>query len=129
MKKHLKRQQGNVVEFMATGLCILAMCGIMMYFFDYMDMIGQKNEAVGLARKYILRMETVGCLMEGDRQSLIRELEELGIEEIVLDGTTFSLEGTTFSPVTYGQPVALIIKGRLKGGLYFEERKVSTAKN
>ena len=122
MIKHLRRQEGNVVELMATGLCILAMCAIMMYFFEYMDVIGQKNEAVGLARKYILRMETVGCLAESDRQSLIRELEEIGIEEIVLDGTTFS-------PVTYGQPVALMIKGKLKGGRFFEERKVSTSKN
>lgn len=122
MVKNLKKQEGNVVELIATGLCILAMCAIMMYFFEYMDVIGQKNEAVGLARKYILRMETVGCLVENDRQSLIRELEEIGIEEIALDGTTFR-------PVTYGQPVALMIKGKLKGGYFFEERKMSTAKN
>lgn len=117
-----KKQKGNVVEMMATGLCILAMCTLMMTFFDYVDLIGQKNEAVGIARKYLLRMETIGCLTESDRQSLIRELEELGIGEIALDGTTLS-------PTTYGQPVTLKITGRLKGGRFFEERKVSTSKN
>lgn len=122
MTGRAEKQKGNVVELMATGLCILSLCTLMMAFFDYVDLIGQKNEVVGLARKYLLKMETTGCLGESDRRSLIRELEELGIEEIVLDGTTLS-------PTTYGQPVTLKIAGRLKGGHLFEERKVSTAKN
>ena len=55
-------------------------------------------------------------------EQVTRLAKELGVTEI-------SYEGTTFSEVSYGDPIALEIKGKLKGEYGFVEKRVSTAKN
>ena len=81
-----------------------------------------KTEISQLARKYILRMETVGYLTTEDNTSLCQELSAAGVTEI-------NLSGTTQSEVSYGVPITLQISGKLKGEYLFEEKRTSTAKN
>lgn len=117
-----KKEAGNLGELMTTGICILAMTLVMMAYMDCVDVIQDKLKAGQLARKYILRMETVGCLTMEDMGELTAELTELGITEAKYPGTTFEEAG-------YGEPIALHITGKIRGEYPFEEYRYSTAKN
>lgn len=105
-----------------TGFCILAMTAIMFLYMDSASLIGQKMEVSQIARKYILRMETVGMLTDEDRAELCEELAAAGVTKLQLDGTTFAQAG-------YGKPVVLQLQGYLKEGYAFTEKRVSTAKH
>lgn len=118
----LTRQRGNVADMMSTCICILAISTLLVFFLQVVGMLQQKQEVGQLARKYILRMETVGYLTPADEITLDRELSDMGLEELCLDGTTRNRVG-------YGETISLSIRGRLKGGFAFEEKRVSTAKN
>lgn len=115
------RQEGTVGNIMITGIFILAMAVVMLAFLDDMRLIQQKAEVDQLARRYILRMETVGGLTPEDREDLLRELSEQGVTEIDLAGTTTEAAG-------YGTKIVLQICGKLGGKYAFEEKRVSTAK-
>lgn len=117
-----RRQPGSIGDLLSTGLCILAMTVMMLSYMDCVEMIHQKTMAGQLARKYILRMETVGYLTEADALALRRELNEIGVTEAGLTGSTLQRAG-------YGAPVVLCIKGKIGGKYFFEEKRVSTAKN
>lgn len=116
------REQGNVGNIMITGLCMLAMTVVMLSYMDNVQLVQQKTEINQLARKYILRMETVGYLTPEDRSMLTQELQSVGVTEI-------TYEGTTEHAVGYGQMIALQIKGKVKGQYDVAEQRVSTAKN
>jgi len=107
---------------MVTGICILAMSVIMFSYLESADLLNRKAQIGQLARKYILRMETVGYLTEQDRTVLQQELMRAGVSE-------FTLEGSTMEPVSYGMPIVLQIQGNLGGEHAFTEKRVSTAKN
>jgi len=118
----LKRDEGSVGELMAAGLCILAMTVVMMAYLENARLIQQKMEVSQIARKYILRMETVGTLAEEDRIALCEELEAVGVTQVQLDGTTLVQVG-------YGEPLVLQIQGKLGDEYDFTEKRVSTAKH
>lgn len=118
----MKGQRGSIGDLMTSGLCLLAMTVVMVTYLGSAALIRQKTEISQIARKYILRMETVGMLTEEDRAALCRELEEAGAVEIRLDGTTLW-------QVNYGEPIILQIEGRLNGEYEFTEKRVSTAKH
>ena len=107
---------------MTAGICILAMTVVMLSYMECVSLIHGKTEVNQLARKYILRMETVGYLTAEDKTALCQELDSMGVTEI-------DLSGTTLSQTSYGAPIYLQISGKLKGEYVFEERRVSTAKN
>lgn len=116
------KSRGSVGDLMGTGLCILAMTAVMGAYLDNMELIQQKSHVGQLARNYILKMETEGGMMPEDRIMLIQELDDIGITDI-------DLSGTTFGETEYGGRISLNIRGKLKGGYEFEESRVSTAKN
>lgn len=118
----MKKERGNIGDLLAAGLCLLAMTAVMMVYLYNARLIQQKTEAGQIARKYILRMETVGRLTDEDRAALYDELEAAGISQI-------RLEGTTAEQVGYGAPITLQIQGRLANGYEFVEKRVSTAKH
>lgn len=121
MKTAMHKNDGNVGQLLATGLCILALTVITIAYFDSIELIQQKTQAGQLARKYILKMETVGYLTEAEQDSLKAELEKIGITDV-------NLENSTISPEGYGQPIELDIRGKLGGEYVFREHRVSTAK-
>lgn len=118
----MRKERGNVADIMVSGICILAMTVVMLSYMGSVSLLNQKAAVGQLARKYILRMESVGYLTERDRIMLCQELDTAGVTEI-------TLEGTTQHEVVYGTPITLQIGGKLKGEYAFEERRVSTAKN
>lgn len=118
----MRKQKGNIGDFMISGLCILGMTLVMLSYLESVSLLQQKAEISQLARKYILRMETVGYLTAEDQTTLLQELDTMGVTEI-------SLEGTTLNQLSYGTPITLVIGGRLEGKYAFEERRGFTAKN
>lgn len=134
-----RKRRGSVIDVLSVGICILAMSIIMMAYLNSLYLVNTKAEVSQTARKYILRMETVGCLTAGDRSQLLRELSEIGVKDV-------DLTGTTVTAVDYGSPIVLSIKGNMQGkemsadkGLFatvfldklfsFQEVRASTAKN
>ncbi|MCM1045762.1 MAG: hypothetical protein NC417_09640 [Candidatus Gastranaerophilales bacterium] len=118
----MEKREGNVGDLMITAICLLAMTVILLAYMDSADLIQRKAEVGQLARKYILRMETVGYLTAEDQTALTQELVDIGVTEI-------DYAGTTVGQVTYGCSIVLKIQGKLKGEYVFEEHRVSTAKN
>ena len=107
---------------MTAGICVLAMTILMLAYLENAGLIQQKLEINQIARKYILRMETVGLLETEDRNKLCAELAAAGVTEL-------SLDGTTLVQVGYGEPIVLWIQGKLKNEYEFTEKRVSTAKH
>ena len=117
----MKKERGNVGELMAVGLCILALAVMLFSYLDSARLLQDKMQIGQLARKYILRMETVGRLEDGDRARLYQELLDMGVTQIQLDGSTLL-------PVGYGEEIVLEISGKIEGQYEFTERRMSTAK-
>ena len=134
-----RQKRGSVVDVLSAVILILAMTVLMTAYLGSMQLIAKKSEVSQLSRKYILRMETVGCLTESDRISLEQELRSIGVGKVDLSGTTMSEAG-------YGTPVFLVIRGVFSGqettvdkGIMnsavnrrdyaFTEQRMSTAKN
>lgn len=134
-----KRHRGSVVDVMSVGICVIAMTVLMLAYMGSVRLLNSKSQIDQIARKYILRMETVGYLTANDRLEMTQELVALGATE--LDYT-----GSTLEQVDYGSTISLVIHGKIPGqaavtgsGLFdtmqeiawyeFEERKISTAKN
>lgn len=137
--KRYRCHRGTVADVIAVAICVLAMTVLMMSYLGSMQLLDTKARISQAARKYILRMETVGYLTQNDLLQLSGELTQLGATE--LDFT-----GSTMSQVDYGSPILLVIRGKIagqsivtEGGLLhtvfgtaeyeFEEKRMSTAKN
>ena len=118
----LPRDKGNVADIMVTGIFVLAMTVVMLSFLENIKLIQQKAEVDQLARRYILRMETVGGLLTADEELLEAELEACGV-------TSVDLSGTTMGEAGYGARIELRIQGLLGGKYEIEETRVSTAKH
>jgi len=116
---------------------VLAIAIVVMTSLSSMELMVRKLEVSQIARKYILSMETKGCLTESDRTVLVAELEDAGLHHV-------DLTGTTFQPVEYGGEILLCISGYVSGGAtagrdiwseglgtkeyHVEEKRMSTAK-
>ncbi|MCD8325510.1 MAG: hypothetical protein LUC90_02160 [Lachnospiraceae bacterium] len=66
----------------------------------------QRDAVSQLTREYLLVMETEGYLSQARQEELLISLEEAGLEQI-------SLEGTTLFPVSYGSRISLCVNGVL----------------
>lgn len=118
----MKKERGNAGDLLAAGLCMLAMTVVMLSYINNAGLISQKAEVSQIARKYILRMETVGRLTDADSFALKGELEAVGVAHPQLDGSTVW-------QVDFGEPIVLQIQGKLGNGYGFTEKRVSTAKH
>lgn len=134
----MKKRKGSVMEIMYVGIAVFAMTIVMMSYLNNMQLVSSKEDVNQVARKYILRMETMGYLDDTGRLNLLHDLQEIGVTDIDLSGTTLSDAG-------YGNPIYLVISGKLEGkqanisnifNVIFEgrtvdiyEKRMSTAKN
>lgn len=102
------KREGSVLDFLPVCLCILAMSIVVTAYFYCSDLLLRKGQISQVARCYILKMETVGCLTEGDKNQMLAELQTIGLRGI-------DLTGSTVNPVEYGDSVILRIRGNLQG--------------
>ena len=86
-------------------LNMILLCAFLVIIFGAFAGISDKWGMRQVAREYTLIMETEGFLKPSDQASLIAELEEYGMYDI-------SLAGTTMSEVDYGNRIYLCIKGK-----------------
>jgi len=133
-----KKTKGNILDFLTVGIAVLGIAIIVLASFESMGLMVKKLEVSQIARKYILLMETKGCLTEQDKEALTAELESVGLHHV-------ELAGTTLKPVAYGEEILLCIRGYVWGGetadsniwsegfkakeYHVEEKRMSTAKN
>ena len=66
--------------------------------------IDRSSDIQQVARTYLLKMETDGCLTTENRTLLIADLEALDMEQI-------DLTGTSMTDVGYGNQIRLVITG------------------
>lgn len=118
----LKKVAGNIGDYLAACLCMLFLSMLLMAYMESISLLEAKQDVDQIGRRFMLRMETVGCLSNQDRMILMHELENAGVTEI-------DLSGTSFQNVEYGQEITLQIKGKLGRNYEVNEKLVSTAKN
>lgn len=139
-KCHWKKcRKGSVADMLSVGICVIAMTVLMLAYMGSIQLLNSKLQIDQIARKYILRMETVGYLTGNDRLMMTQELAAIGATEL-------DYSESTLNQVEYGSPIYLVIRGKIPGrevrtgsALFhepekeiwyeFEERRVSTAKN
>ena len=116
----MRKEAGTVGELLSVTLCMLAITVLLTNYMDCIQVLQQKLQVSQIARKYILKMETVGGLNVEEEFRLQEELEALGIAGI-------QIEATDAGQVTYGEEILLQIWGELENGYTFSEKRVSTA--
>lgn len=107
------KQEGSVLDFLSVCICILAMSIVVTAYFYCSDLLLRKGQVSQVARCYILKMETLGCLTESDKNQMLAELQSIGLQAI-------DLTGSTMNPVEYGDSVILHIRGKIQGRMWGE---------
>ena len=103
MKFSKKKGLGNMLS------CMVGMLFLFIVVFLGMDIYGRLNLAISklrIERKYMLIMETDGCLTQDRQEQLTEELKQLGVSGI-------SYTGTTLTPADYGCEVVLSVRGTI----------------
>ena len=100
-----KKEAGSIIENMLVALVGMVLTtAFLVIIFGAFASISDKWRMNQVAREYMLLMETEGYLTAEDKAELIKELEECGLYNI-------SLSGTTVSEVGYGNRIYLKISG------------------
>ena len=101
-----KKRKGSVMENMIVMLLnMILLCAFLVIIFGAFSGVSDKWQMRQVAREYSLIMETEGYLKPADQASLIRELQNCGLYDI-------SLSGTTTREVNYGDKIYLRISGK-----------------
>ena len=110
MKKFFVSEQeaSAVVADMIPSIITIVIAAILLIFYSTWVYNFESREYINsIVREYVLRMETRGCLTKEDKDMLFAELQNKGMEQICLDGTTLT-------PVENGDIVTLKISGEIK---------------
>lgn len=110
-----RKSKGNVMDLVTIGITILAMSIVVMAYLECSGLMMKKMEISQVSRKYILKMETLGYLNEQNKQAMIAELTNLGMQGI-------DISGSTLQQVPYGETIVLRIVGTI-GGRTIEDTK------
>ena len=112
---------GSVGEFITCLICLLAMTVLMEAVMGNIGAIQKKLHISQCARKYMLIMETEGFLDDDAKDSLLMELDSLGMENV-------SLMESTLNPTEHGNEIVLHIRGKMDE-YEIDEKRFSVSKN
>ena len=87
---------------LSTGMVL----GLVLLSGQFMEVLRTREQMNQIARAYMLEMETVGYLKSTGMDSLKEALEQEGL-------TNVKLTGTTISPLGYGERIRLVVTGDL----------------
>ncbi len=100
----MKKHKGSIVEdIIFPLLCIVGICVFVIAILNVVSLAIFKADVKGVARDYILQMETEGYLTSAGATTLRQEFTDYGVTDI-------DLTGTTMSQVEYGQDIYLQIR-------------------
>ena len=99
-----RKDKGILDQFLPAIVVIVLMAVLWTGSMISASNIDRSSDIQQVARTYLLRMETDGCLTEENRNLLLSELEALDMERI-------DLTGTSFTDVGYGNQIRLVIRG------------------
>ncbi len=99
-----RKDKGILDQFLPAIVVIVLLAVLWMGSMISASNIDRSSDIHQVARTYLLRMETDGCLTEENRNLLLAELEALDMEQI-------DLTGTSFTNVGYGNRIRLVIRG------------------
>lgn len=106
MKRRQFKVRGSIINVFSGILVIIAAATLAVAWMYMAQLADYKTDIKQIARGYGLKMETIGYLTPELKALLIRDLQEYGMENI-------DLTGTSFAPVGYGQDIVLAISGKL----------------
>lgn len=118
----MRKDKGNLVNLFTPILTIMALAVILIFFTGWMANLSARDNVYQISRRYMLRMETTGCLDPALESSLKTDLENAGMSNL-------SLAGTTTSEVDYGNVIVLKISGDLDINAYSMTGFLKLAKN
>lgn len=101
-----RKDKGMLDQFLPAMIILVLMAVLWTGSMVSAANIDRSSDIQQTARTCLLRMESDGYLTEENRQWLLSALEDLDMEQI-------DLTGTTVSDVGYGNPIRLVIRGRV----------------
>lgn len=104
--KRTEKGSATIGRFIPLIIVIVSVSMLIVTYTDYIRVLDIKDEISLTMRKYIIRMETSGFLNVDDSNSLVKELNELGVKDV-------DLTGTTTDEVDYGDTIVLKVSGNL----------------
>lgn len=101
----LRRKDNGILEQFLPALVVIVLLAVLWTgSMISASNIDRSSDIKQVARMYLLRMETDGCLTEENKVLLLSDLKKLDMEQI-------DLSGTSFANVGYGNPIRLVIRG------------------
>lgn len=101
-----KKDAGFAEKLLPVLLSTGMVFGLVLLSGRFMEVFRTREQLNQIARAYMLEMETIGCLQSDDMDALRVDLEQEGLANV-------NLMGTTTSPVGYGEQIELVIEGDL----------------
>lgn len=103
-----EKEEGSTVisKFLVVIITIVVVAMLAVQYISYVKVLDIKDEISITMRKYIIRMETMGYLTDDNKESMLQELNAIGVSNV-------DFSGTTISEVPYGDTIDLHITGKL----------------
>ena len=106
-----KKDAGFAEKLLPVLLSTGMVFGLVLLSGRFMEVFRTREQLNQIARAYMLEMETTGCLKSASMDALRADLEQEGL-------TNVNLVGTTTSPAGYGERIELVIEGDLSVDLH-----------
>lgn len=101
-----KKDKGMLDQFLPAIVVIVLLAVLWTGSMITASNINRSNDIQQVARTYLLQMETDGYLTEENKGLLLNDLA-------ALDMINIDLTGTSFTDVSYGNQVRLVIRGKV----------------
>ena len=101
-----KKDAGFAEKLLPVLLSTGMVFGLVLLSGRFMEAFRTREQLNQIARAYLLEMETKGYLQSAGMDALMTDLEQEGL-------TNVNLAGTTTSPAGYGEQIELVIEGDL----------------
>ena len=101
-----KKDAGFAEKLLPVLLSTGMVFGLVLLSGRFMEVFRTREQLNQIARAYLLEMETMGYLQSAGMDALMTDLEQEGLANV-------NLAGTTTSPAGYGEQIELVIEGDL----------------
>lgn len=105
-----KKDLGFVERLLPVLISTGMVFGLVLCSGSMLEILRTREKMNQVARAYLLEMETVGYLTSERAQTMRTSLQECGLQDI-------SLSGTTLNPVSYGNRIQIEVTGKMRVNL------------